>query len=466
MRFHTQFSARRHSFWRFLPPAVLVLVLASSALAAIPQGNQVKDRSLKNALRKDLIGYLSARSQIEHISTLSLVVSFRGNPSEITLAAGTTHYNGREPVTPSNLFQIGSNTKAFTSVLILQLEAAGVLSIRDTLGTWLPEYPAWANVTIEQLLNMTSGIPTYDDTAAWEADYQKNPYRTFTPKQLVAYVYPKIKTPGGAFEYSNTGYILAQMIIDKADRSSKYEAQIQRLTSRLGLKDTFYAPDFYSSHVIRRLVSGYFVNTDDPGLSQLFGQDTKEFSLGWAQAAGGMISTPADLSAWVRDLFEGTVLPKRQFRELTSLVSIPSGRPVQQASCQDPSCFGLGVFQVNDPELGLFWGYEGSTIGYRAAYAYFPNSGLILTVFTNSQTSHAQNKLSSVLFPSLYKTLEHFGKVPPPSANHRETRAGPSQIPFNKLSTMFHPARCKAKPRDGAATLRSTRESAQIPKPL
>lgn len=369
------------------------------------------DPALQNALKADLADYLATRSSIEHISTLSMTVSLRDNPSDINLAVGTTTYGGGVTVTPSNLFQIGSNTKAFTSVVILQLEAAGVLSLGDTLGKWLPQYPAWSNVTIRQLLNMTSGIPTYDGTPAWEMAYSGNPLIEFTPAQLVDYVYPSIQTPGAAFEYSNTGYILAQMIVDKASVSHSYETELNNLFARTGLKDTFYAPYFYPASVSQRLVAGYLVNTDDPGLSKLFGKDTSGFSLGWTQAAGGMLSTPEALTTWVRELFEGNVLPAKQRSELQSLVAIPSGQPIAQTSASQPQGFSLGLFQITDPTLGLFWGYQGSTSGFRAAYSYIPSSGLIITIFTNSQTTAVTNTLSTVLFPNVYNTLKAAGKV-------------------------------------------------------
>jgi D-alanyl-D-alanine carboxypeptidase len=202
---------------------------------------QSKNHALEDALRQDLKNYLRTRSSIEHISTLSMTVTFRGNPEPINLAVGTTQYGDGQPVTPSNLFQIGSDTKSFTSVLILQLEAAGVLSIEDTLGTWLPQYPAWKKVTIHQLLNMTSGIPTYDATPAWAADYSENPYIESTPAELVAYVYPKVNEPGH-WEYSNTGYILLQMIIEKTSWWHNYKGELDKLIAANHLLDSFTSP--------------------------------------------------------------------------------------------------------------------------------------------------------------------------------------------------------------------------------
>jgi D-alanyl-D-alanine carboxypeptidase len=385
----------------------LSLAGSGSLLAATPAGD---DKALKEALRDDLEHYLCTRSSIEHISTLSMSISFRGDPEDIKLAVGTTQYGGGERVTPSNVFQIGSNTKSFTAAIILKLEADGVLSIDDTVGKWLPQYPAWSKATIRELLNMTSGIPTYDATPAWEADISNDPYAKSTLEQLVAYVYPTLHQPG-QWEYSNTGYILAQMIIDKASWWHSYQAELDRLFTENNLRNTFYEPYFYPAAVNRRLVSGYYVNTDDPGLAKLLGMDTKNFSLGWTQAAGGIIATPKDLTTWVRELFEGGVLPRKQRKELLSLVAIPGGEPIKKTSDKHPQGFGLGIFQITAPPLGLFWGYEGSTLGYRAAYAYLPDSGLIITVFTNSQAPAAESTVNTVLFAKLYETLKCFGKI-------------------------------------------------------
>jgi D-alanyl-D-alanine carboxypeptidase len=389
---------------------LFALKLCFAACVSSWAANSPQDKALAVALRKDLNDYLSTRSSIEHISTLSMTISFRGNPEDINMAVGTTQYGGGDKVTPANVFQIGSNTKAFTSVIILKLEAEGILSIDDTLGKWLPQYPAWKEVTIRQILDMTSGIPTYDATPAWEAEVTGDPYAKSAAEQLVGYVYPAHKQPG-RWEYSNTGYILAQMIIDKASWWHSYQTELDRLIAETCLHDTFYDTNFYPASVTRRLVSGYYVNTDDPGLAPLLGRDTKDFSLGWTQGAGGMISTPADLTTWVRDLFEGNVLPPQQKAELLSLVAIPRGESIDETSAQHPQAFGLGVFQITEPPLGLFWGYVGSTLGYRAAYSYIPASGLIITVFTNSQAPARENTIATDLFNTLYRTLKCFGKV-------------------------------------------------------
>src|SRR5947209_18237289 len=175
--------------------------------------------------RADLDAYLQERGAAEHISAASLSVNLPGSRSTIDVTAGTTTFRGSGPVRPDSVWEIGSNTKAFTSVLMLQLEAEHRLSVDDSLGKWLPQYPQWRDVPIRRLLNMTSGIPTYDDTPAWYADYAANPHTYFSKERLVGYVLNAPATSG--YSYSNTNYVLAEMIIEKVTGHS-YQDQLYR----------------------------------------------------------------------------------------------------------------------------------------------------------------------------------------------------------------------------------------------
>ena len=97
-------------------------------------------------------------------------------------------------------------------MLILQLEAAGVLDIHDLLGKWLPEYPAWSSITIEQLLNMTSqtrGVTRM--MPAFQRDLVTDIYRTFRSEELISYVYPGMDAPKPPWLYSHTNYTKRRM---------------------------------------------------------------------------------------------------------------------------------------------------------------------------------------------------------------------------------------------------------------
>jgi D-alanyl-D-alanine carboxypeptidase len=104
---------------------------------------------------------------------------------------------------------MGSTSKSFTAAVILRLEAAGTLSLDDRIGRWLPEYPAWQDVSIRRLLNMTSGIPNYSETEAMSRLWVEEPQRDLSAEELVRLAYPtssnKLPVTTG-YHYSNTNY--------------------------------------------------------------------------------------------------------------------------------------------------------------------------------------------------------------------------------------------------------------------
>jgi len=392
------------------------LIVFIASLAA-PMGVRGGGTALVSALQTTLEEYLSARGAKEHVSAASLSISLRGDPATVNVAAGRTRYaGGGVAATPSNLYQIGSNTKAFTAVTILQLEAAGTLNIAQTLDRWLPEYPSWKQVTIRQLLNMTSGIPDYDDAPFFLKATASRPNRLWTPAQLIAFVdpvYGRALPPTRGWSYSNTNYLLAQLIIERATGHS-YADEITRrfLAGNIGLRETYYRADTYPKSVTSRMVSGYFFNSS-PGLAvlrPLLGRDVKDDSLSWAQGAGGMVSAPEDLARWVRALYEGDMLAPAQRRELMSIVSQKTGMPITTTTSQNPRGFGLAVAQSTSPALGTYWFYEGETFGYRTLYAWLPKSDAVIAIGLNSTPSETEDHIAKLL-ESVYSVLHRHGRL-------------------------------------------------------
>jgi D-alanyl-D-alanine carboxypeptidase len=378
---------------------------AASAAAGPPRQNGA---ALRAALRGDLTHYLTTRHKAEHISAVSLRVTYPGNTQSINLAAGTTRYTGGPPVSTSALWQVGSNTKAFTAVILLQLEAEGKLSINDPLGRWLPQYPAWRHVTIRQLLNMTSRIPNYALQPAFAAAIAKDPARRFTAAQLVSYAVGLTPAPKGYY-YSDTNYILAQMIIEKVTHDTYADQLTQRIITPLRLHDLCYAPYTCPRADAAQMPAGYFF---EAGAPPLLGKPMPRLAITWTQAAGGIVSSLTDLTTWERALYQGQELPPAQQRQLESLISETTGKPISHTTTADPNGYALGVTQLTYKPLGTVWWYRGGTLGFRVEHFYFPCSGLIIALATNSSVNNNNDVLFATAV-SVYQTLEKAGAVRP-----------------------------------------------------
>ena len=391
--------------------AAALLATAAMASAGAASASAIRGResgtALRTALHRDLSRYLTARRTAEHISADSLRVAFPGSRPAISLATGTTRYHGGPPVPASALWQIGSNTKAFTAVIMLQLEAEGKLSISDPIGKWLPQYPAWRYITIRQLLDMTSRIPDYLYQPAFIAAFAADQRTRFTAARLVSYA---AGLPLGleGYHYTNTDYLLAQMIIEKVTGHSYASQLTRRITGPLQLHTTCLAPYTCPASDAARMPAGYFFIARAP--PSLIGKAMPPLALTWAQATGGIVSSLADMTTWDRALYTGQLLPPRQQHQLESLVSETTGKPIRRTTAADPSGYGLGIQQVFNPQTGSFWAYEGQAFGARVIHYYFPRTGLLIAVAANSST--ITNDDLSNLAGAVYQTLHKAGAIP------------------------------------------------------
>src|SRR5215469_328565 len=367
------------------------------------------------ALKQAVDTYFAQRQKVEGFSGVSVHVSLSRQGPDYDVASGSTSFLDGQPISPDTLFQIGSITKSFTSVMILKLEAAGVLNIHDTLGKWLPKFPAWSSITIEQLLNMTA--PTnldYIGQTAFEKDLVADIHRTFAPAQLVRYAYPRIAESQKPWQYINTNYILAEIIIQKATGMSYADALINMLLEPLQLHETYYRPQVPPKWVLDAMASGYDNSSYCEGIGQappcaryplddLLGQDLKTINLSAYGAAGGIVASLPDVKRWVRALFGGQLLLPQQQTELFSLVSKISGQPIATSSSGDPSGFSLGVgqeFALPGAVLASpIWYYQGEALGYRVRWALGPGDDLVVVIAVNSSSA------DNTTIPSLYQAV-------------------------------------------------------------
>lgn len=393
-----------------------LLVLAITTFGPPARAEQDLTARLQNVVDT----YIAQRGAIEHVSGVALHVDL-GKQAPVNVFAGT---NGRDgtPISPRTLFQIGSNTKHFTAALVLLLEAEGKLTIDQTVGDWLPQYPEWRDVTIRSLLNMTSDVPNYSETVEIGQIVASDLQYQFTPRQLIGAAQDvNLPTPSGWF-YSNTNNILAALIIEAASGMSYKRALRTMILRPFALRDTFYSDGPYPQPVLDRLPVGIYENPDcllyqptpctTSTLAPLLGKDVSDENLSWAGPAGAIISNPVDLAQWIRDLFGHRVLPQKQLDEMTSLVSQKTGLPIQDVSADDPGGFGLDLGRAYQPAMGgPFWFYQGTTLGFRTIFIYWPQYDLVITASTNSQPPPADDKLAAEVVGGAFTVLKDCGLI-------------------------------------------------------
>jgi D-alanyl-D-alanine carboxypeptidase len=345
--------------------------------------------------------HLSHYSKLEHFSAIQ--VSIKAGDKIVNYTAG---YRSLEPtslpITATDLFDIGSITKSFTSSLALLAESEGKLKLSKTLGEYLNNYPNWGDITLSGLLDMSTGIPNYSNSPTLNYHFSKNLRQFWKEPELISLVYPKLNNPPRlpGYFYSNTGYILMDMILTAQYKMPFHQLLADKIIKPMGLNNTYYPIPTYPENVLARMVRGYSYNIyDNP---ELLGKDVTENNMTWAGAAGALVANSEDVVHWVDELFvKDRLLTTAQKQSMQTLISVKTGKPITQTSQDDPRGFALGISQGFDDKIGHYWFYEGKTLGYRALYMYVPCNKVIVVALFNSATNH-ENDHAGALMQSLY----------------------------------------------------------------
>jgi D-alanyl-D-alanine carboxypeptidase len=299
-------------------------------------------------------------------------------------AGGAVSKDSNEAVTLDTLFAVGSITKTFVSAEILRLEAQGKLNINNSIGQYFPQYPRWQSITIKQLLNMTSGIPSYNANPTW-INSQTNPKITWTATELIAMAYqqPDDFKPGSNWNYSNTNYELLGKIIEQVTGQSLAKVLQSQFFTPLELNHTYYSESYYPADVMKHIAHGYYKGTD------MSNEITNSGS-----AAGGMLMSTTDLASWINHLLiKQDVLPAKQLNEMLTTVPITytNIRP-------DDSRYGLGIFTAYNAEHQFMIWYTGVVSGYSSAFIWIPSSKTLIIAQANVQRINDQD--FNLLFPN------------------------------------------------------------------
>jgi D-alanyl-D-alanine carboxypeptidase len=311
------------------------------------------------------------------------------------------------------LFRIGSSTKTFTATLVLQLVADGLIGLDSPVADHLTEYGLDRRITVRMMLQHTSGLFSFtgeyyeDGTIApgipWQGpEWVDGLLRTYRPEDLVrlALSKPARFEPGTDWNYSNTNYALARLLVEEVTGRPFAEEMQRRILSPLGLSGTV-VPDA-SPEIPEPHAHGYYTYQDE---GQWKTADVTRANPSWISAAGDMISTTRDLHTFFSSLMSGRLLPAPLLAEMRT--------PHPKAG------YGLGLFVQETDGGGTIYHHCGGMWGWAALMYSSPDGGTTLTASLTTGDAELDFAEAGAAFANAQQTLidEVF----------RDTRPAPAQ---------------------------------------
>ncbi|MFC5151237.1 serine hydrolase domain-containing protein [Streptomyces amakusaensis] len=302
------------------------------------------------------------------------------------LAEGLADRGTKRAITAEDRFRIGSVTKTFTTVVLLQLVDEGVLKLDDPVVKHLPGALPDKRITVRHLLGNRSGLYDYTNTlfARTVSGFEAVRNKVFTHRQLLDLSLAKAATgsPGGAYAYSNTNFVVAGMLIEKLTGTSTGTAYRERIITPLKLADTFYV---HPDTALPGKHSRGYLTSDGSGTSLV---DATRQTASWAQSAGAIISSARDLNTFFSALLRG---------ELTSAARLTQMR--RWTAVNSTQGYGLGL-RRRDLSCGVsVYGHTGAVQGYYT-YSFTSGDG------KRSVTSFANASNNAAVLNTLPRTLE------------------------------------------------------------
>lgn len=274
---------------------------------------------------------------------------------------------GTLPTNTETKFRIGSISKTFTAVMILQLVEEGKLSLDNKLSQYYPSLPNASEITLEQMLNHHSGLYNFTDSSYY--DYRTKPKSREEMLEMFRQQPPSF-LPGTKGEYSNTNYVLLGYILEKVT-GENYAANLRkRITSKLSLKHTYNgsAPDAFKNEASSFYYTGENWKKDD------------ETHMSITLGAGSLVSTTNDLVRFIEGLFAGKLVSKET---LQKMVIMKDG-------------YGLGIFQFPFDEKYCY-GHTGGIDEFHSMLGYFPGDSLAFAFTGNGQNIEMNDLAIGVL---------------------------------------------------------------------
>ncbi|OMG20520.1 serine hydrolase [Actinomyces naeslundii] len=349
--------------WRVLAvplAAAIALGAAGGTASAAPSKGEAESlKSRAQGLLGD--GYPAA---------LAAVTDSKGESAGVAVGKGNVE-TGQAPPMDGEV-RIGSNTKTFVAVVVMQLVQEGKVGLDEPIETYLPglikgEGIDGSKITVRQLLQHTSGLPEYTDTTPGSGDIFQIKDHYIPPRDLLdtALGKPAAFEPGTQWAYTNTNYVVLGMLVERVSQRPVGEQIDERIVKKLGLSHTYF-PAQGEEKIRGTHPQGYHLSAG----GKL--EDITEMDSAWAWAAGAMVSTPSELNTFFQAVFDGRLLSQSSIEEMKKGVDMGSGGRV----------YGLGLVGTPLSCGGTSWGHGGTIPGYQTNDAVGPDGTAVTIAVT------------------------------------------------------------------------------------
>jgi D-alanyl-D-alanine carboxypeptidase len=408
--------------------AMCIAVSASVTLAIAGCSSTAEPAALKTIDAKafqSVVADVAAKLKVP-----GAMVLLRTPSGEFTAPYGTTELGAQTPPAADTHFRIASNTKTMTAALIVLLAQDGKLKFTDPVSAYVPDVPNGENITVAQLLKMRSGLYGYTADPELAAAMDADPRRAWTPQQVLAIAFRHLPqfAPDAAYEYSNTNYALLGLIAEKVGGQPLARQLQDRLFGPVGLTQTSLpATDDTSipapySHGYMYGASFYALADDPyPADMQAAAQagtlqpiDYTNQNSSYATAAGGAISTAADLATWMKALVSGKVF-NADFQQ-----QWVASRQAEDPDAPDGQQYGYGIsYQRFGPKAAMFY-HGGELPGFNSFMGYDPDNDVSLVIWTNLTLSpDGHTTAQAMLAPMLDEIYAGLSLATPPTTTTR-----------------------------------------------
>lgn len=283
-------------------------------------------------------------------------------------AYGFADVDAKIKATPDTKYKIGSITKMFTSAIIFQLVEEKKLTLDTKLSKFYPEIKHADSISIHQMLTHQSGIYNYTDDTGFSAVLKTPQTKSAMLKRIASYA-PAFK-PGATAEYSNSNFTLLGYIIEDITKKP-YKANVNdRITKPLGLKDTYYYSKINSKR--KEAYSYTFENGK--------WKKSDEWDASVAYAAGALISTPNDLTEFIKALFDGKIVKKET---LNQMITLEQG-------------YGSGILIFPFGER-RFYGHNGGIEAFSSSLGYYPKDDMSIAMIQNGNNYDTNEVMIGIL---------------------------------------------------------------------